>query len=169
MRALDVRDHPAAGTVDDDEIQRDRAAIIVKGDGDVGLVELLAQDRYRDGAKLPSRALDKKIVRLFLQGNPCGLQARVKELARRGAVMREPAREVGRTVAVMGVEISDQRFRRAESGGRGFEDGNDKNQNRSNYLGHPGSLYLRATLSYSRPANWHRRIDAENVHARIVR
>src|ERR1700680_3724196 len=156
MRALDVRDHPAAGTADDDEIQRDRAAIIVKGGGgDVGLVELLSQDRYRDAAKLPSRALDKEIVRLFLQGNPCGLQTRVKELARRGAVMREPAREVGRTVAVMGVDISDQRFRRAESGrrGRGFEDGNDKNQNRSNYLGHPGSLYLRATLSYSRPAN----------------
>src|SRR6202011_5849122 len=98
MRACDAREPPAAGTADDDEIQRDRPAIIVKGDGDVGLVELLAQDRYRD-AELPSRALDKKIVRLFLQGNPRGLQARVKELARCGAVMREPAREVGRTVA----------------------------------------------------------------------
>src|SRR6202790_4031509 len=118
MRALDVRDHPAAGTADDDEIQHDRAAIIVKGDGDVGLVELLAQDRYRDGAKLPSRALDKKIVRLFLQGNPRGLQARVKELARCGAVMREPAREVGRTVAVMGVELSTKHFGETKQGAR---------------------------------------------------
>ena len=67
MRALDVRDHPAVGTIDDDEVQRDRPAIIVKGDGDIGLVELLAQDRYRDGAKLPRRALGKEIIGLVLQ------------------------------------------------------------------------------------------------------
>ena len=62
MRALDVRDHPAVGTIDDDKIQRDRPAIIVKGDGDIGLVELLAKDSNRDGARLPCRALDKEIV-----------------------------------------------------------------------------------------------------------
>jgi hypothetical protein len=44
VRALDVRDHPAVGTIDDDEIQRDCPAIIVKGNSDIGLVELLAQD-----------------------------------------------------------------------------------------------------------------------------
>ena len=67
VRALDVRDHPAVGTIDDDEIQRDCPAIIVKGNSDIGLVELLAQDCYRDGAKLPCRALDKEIVRLVLE------------------------------------------------------------------------------------------------------
>jgi hypothetical protein len=47
MRALDVGNHPTIGTIDDNEIQRDGAAVIVKGDGDIGLVELPAQDRYR--------------------------------------------------------------------------------------------------------------------------
>ena len=88
MRALDVRDHPAVGPIDDDKIQRDRAALVVKGDGDIGLVELLAKDSNRDGAKLPCGALDKEIVRLLLQRNPCGLQTRIKELARCGSVMR---------------------------------------------------------------------------------
>src|ERR1700694_5358740 len=150
MRALDVRDQPAVGTIDDDEIQRDRAAIIFKSDGDVGLVELLAQDSDRDGAQLPCRALHKKIVRLLRQGNPRGLQTRIKELTRCGGVTRQPAGEIGRTVTVVGVDIPDQRFRRTESRcGRGFEDGNNKNQNRSKYLCHRGSLYLRAALLYS--------------------
>src|SRR6476660_6731999 len=160
MRALDISDHPAVGTIDHDEIQRDRAAIIVKGDSDIGLVELLAQDRYRDGAKLPCRALDKEIVGLVLQRNPCGPQTRIKELARRGSVMRQSVGVIGRTVAVVGINVSDQRFRRAESGccGRSFEHGNHKNQNRSNYLCHRSSLYLLAALSYSLPINEHCRI-----------
>ncbi len=84
MRTFDVRDQPAVRTIDDDEIQRDRAATIVKADGDIGLVELFAQDRYRDRAKLPRRALDEEIVRLFLQGNPSGAQTPIEELARDG-------------------------------------------------------------------------------------
>ena len=42
MRDLDIGNHPAVGTIHDDEIQGDGAAIIVKGDRDIGLVELLA-------------------------------------------------------------------------------------------------------------------------------
>jgi len=44
LRALDVRNDPAVGSVDENEIQRHRAAVIVKGDSDIGLVELLAKD-----------------------------------------------------------------------------------------------------------------------------
>ena len=44
MRALDIGNHPAFGAIYDDEIQRDGAAIVIKGDSDIGLVELLAKD-----------------------------------------------------------------------------------------------------------------------------
>ena len=44
MRALDIGNHPAVGTIDDDEIQRDGPAIIIEGGRDIGLVELLAKD-----------------------------------------------------------------------------------------------------------------------------
>src|SRR5260370_870112 len=82
--------------------------------------------------------------------------------------MRQPVGEIGRTVAVVGVDVSDQRFRRAESGrrGRGFEHGNHKNQNRSNYLCHRRSLYLRAALSYSWPINEHCRIGGRKREMR---
>jgi hypothetical protein len=80
MRALDIRDHPAVGSIHDDEIQRDAPAVVIKGGGDTGLVELLAQDRYRDGADLPRRALDKEIVRLVLESNPRLAQTRIEEL-----------------------------------------------------------------------------------------
>ena len=113
MRALDVGDDPAVGPVDDDEIERDRAAVIVKGDGDVGLVELLAKDCYRDRAKLPCRALYEKIVGLILQGTPCAPQTLIEELARGGAIAEQPARQLGGAVAVIGVNVPDQRFRRA--------------------------------------------------------
>ena len=44
MRAFDVGNDPAVGFIGDNDTKRDRAAVIVKGDGDVGLVELLAKD-----------------------------------------------------------------------------------------------------------------------------
>jgi hypothetical protein len=90
MRALDVGNDPAVGSVDDDEIERDRAAVTVEGDGDVGLVELLAKDCYRDRAKLPCRALDEKIVWLILQGAPCPPQTLIEELAGGGGIARRP-------------------------------------------------------------------------------
>src|SRR4030081_243892 len=102
MRALDVGNDPAVGTVDDDEIERDRAAAIVKGDGDIGLVELLAKDCYRDRAKLPCRALDEKIVGLILQGTPRAPQTLIEELARCGGVAGQPPPPDRRRGAVIG-------------------------------------------------------------------
>src|SRR5260370_1016716 len=115
MWALDVQDDPAVGTVQDDEMQRDSAAAIVEGDGDIGLVELPAQDRYREGAKLPGRALDQEIVGLILHGNPCRLQTWIEELACGGGIARQPVRELGRPVAVIGVDVPHQQFRRTET------------------------------------------------------
>jgi hypothetical protein len=48
MQALGVGNHPALGTVDENEIHRHRTAVIGEGGGDIGLVVLPAQDRYRD-------------------------------------------------------------------------------------------------------------------------
>jgi hypothetical protein len=42
VRALDIGDEPALGAVHQDEVQRNRTALIVETDGDIGLVELLA-------------------------------------------------------------------------------------------------------------------------------
>ena len=67
VRAFDIGDHPAVGSVDQDEVQRDRAAVIVEAGRDIGLVELLAQDRDRDRAELPGRALHQEIVGLVLE------------------------------------------------------------------------------------------------------
>jgi hypothetical protein len=64
MGALDIGDDPAVRSIHDNKIQRDRAAIVVKADRDIGLVVLLAKDRDRDGAELPRQTLDQKIVRL---------------------------------------------------------------------------------------------------------
>ena len=44
MRALDIGNQPAVGAIYDDEIQHDRAAIVIEGGRDVGLVELPAKD-----------------------------------------------------------------------------------------------------------------------------
>ena len=90
MRAFDVRDHPAVGTVDDDEVQRHGPAVIGKADGDVGLVELLAQDRGRNRAQFPGRALHQKVIGLVPRGGPCGAQAWIEELARGLTVARQP-------------------------------------------------------------------------------
>src|SRR3979490_2748618 len=60
MRALDIQDDPAVGSVDDNEVQHDFAVIVDEGDRDIGLVELLAQDLDRDRADPPLRTLDKK-------------------------------------------------------------------------------------------------------------
>src|SRR5260221_8576097 len=123
MRALDVQDDPAVGTVHDDEIQRDGAAAIVEGDGDIGLVELPEQARYRDGAKLPGRALDQEIVGLILHRNPCRPQTWIEEPACGGGIARQPVREFGRPVAVIGVDVAHQRFRRTETSLDGRETG----------------------------------------------
>ncbi len=80
MRALDVCNHPAVGAVDDDEIQRDGAAVIVESDRNIGLVELLAQDRYSDWTELPGRALHQEIVRRVPRRAPRGAQALIEEL-----------------------------------------------------------------------------------------
>src|ERR1700704_5521065 len=88
VRALDVRNYPAIGTVDENEIQRDRTAFVVEGDLDIGLVELPANDGDRDRADLPRRALHQKIVRLALQRDPCLAQCRVEKLARGGEIAR---------------------------------------------------------------------------------
>ena len=53
MRAFDVGDDPAVGAVDQDEIQRHRAALVVKRGRDIGLVELPAP---RMAAKILNRA-----------------------------------------------------------------------------------------------------------------
>jgi hypothetical protein len=56
VRAFDDRDRPAIGSIDQDEIQRDRAAFVVERRRDAGLVVLLAQDGDRDAAELSGRA-----------------------------------------------------------------------------------------------------------------
>src|SRR5450755_4187659 len=155
MRALDVQDDPAVGTIHHDEIQRDGAAVIVKSDGDIGLVELPAQDRYRYGAKLPGRALHQEIVGLILHQNPCRPQTWIEELACGGGIARQPVREVGRPVAIIGVDVPHQRFRRTETSldGRETEAGQQSQYScenpRRGRLPLAGSLYLRLSLSYS--------------------
>src|ERR1700732_3677600 len=111
MRALDVGNDPAIGPIDENEIQRDRAAIVIEGDDDIGLVELLAKDRYRDGAELPCRALDQKLVSLILRRNPCFPQTRIKELPYGGGIVRQPVGEIRRSAAIVSVDVPDQRFR----------------------------------------------------------
>src|SRR5882724_1144492 len=106
MWALDVRNDPAVGSIHENEIQRDRAAIVVEVDDDIGLVELLAKDRYRDGAELPRRALDQKIVRLMFQSIPRIPQTRIKKLAHGSGIVRQPVRKIGRSVAIISVDIS---------------------------------------------------------------
>jgi hypothetical protein len=44
MRTLDIGNHPAVGAIDDDEIQRHGAAVVIEGGRDLGLAELLAED-----------------------------------------------------------------------------------------------------------------------------
>src|ERR1700712_5019745 len=75
MRAFDIRYHPALGAVDGDEIQGDGPAVVGEADGDIGLVELLAQDRGRNRAELPGRALDEKVIGLIPRGGPGVAQA----------------------------------------------------------------------------------------------
>ena len=111
MRALDIQDDPAVGSVDDNEVQHDFAVIVDEGDRDIGLVELLAQDLDRDRADPPLRTLDKKIVRRIPGTDPCCPQTPVEELARRGGIARQSVGEIGRAVAVIGLDIPDQRFR----------------------------------------------------------
>src|SRR5260370_6733524 len=149
MRALDVGNHPAVAALDENEIQRDRAAVVVEGDRDIGLVELAAQDRDRDGADPPRRGLDQEVVRLMPWRNPCLPQTRIEELARGVGIARQPAGKIGRPVAVIGVDIPDQRFRRTESSpdGRKTETGNN-NQYRCKDSRHRRPLYLRLSLSY---------------------
>jgi hypothetical protein len=156
MPALDVGNNPAVGSVDDDEIERDRAAVIVEGDGDVGLVELLAKDCYRDRAKLPCRALDEKIVGLILQGTPCTPQTLIEELARGGGIAGQPARQIGRPVAVIGIDVPDQRFRRAETslGGRETKTG-QQNQECSDDFRHRRLALFAALLIVRLRANSH--------------
>ena len=80
MRAFNVRNHPALGAVDDDEVQGDGAAVIVEGDDHIGLVELLAQDRGGDRAEFPGRALHQKIIGRVARGSPCRSQAWIEKL-----------------------------------------------------------------------------------------
>ena len=115
LRALDVGDQPAVGTFDQNEIQRDRAAVVGEGGGDIGPVVLPSQDGNRDGADLPRRTLHQEIIGLVLQGNPRFPQTPIEKLPRGGGIVRQPVGEFGRPVAVIGVDIPDQRFRRAES------------------------------------------------------
>jgi len=116
MWALDVGNQPAFGSLHQNEIQGNRAAFVVEGGGDISLVELLTQDRYRNRADFSGRALHKKIVRLIPRSAPRSAQALVEELARRGGIARQPAGKTGRPVAIIGVDVAHQRFRRAEPG-----------------------------------------------------
>jgi hypothetical protein len=62
MRALDVRYHPAVAALYQDEVERHAAPLIVEARGDIGPVELLAQDRDRHRTELPGRALHQEII-----------------------------------------------------------------------------------------------------------
>ena len=116
VRALDIRDQPALGPVDQDEVQRHRPAVIVEIRRDIGLVVLPAHDRDRDRAELPARALHQEIVGLGPRRGPGLAQAGVEELPGGGGIPRQAFRELRRALAVIGVDVADQRFRSAEPG-----------------------------------------------------
>src|SRR5215207_3409 len=78
MRAFDVGNHPAFRPVHDNKVQRGRAARIVEGDGDMGLAELLSQNRDRDRAGLPARALHEKIIGFAARRRPGASQAGIE-------------------------------------------------------------------------------------------
>src|SRR5258705_9062241 len=124
-------------------------AVVVEAGSHIGLVELLAQDCDRDRAEFPLLALHQEIVRRVARGGPCAPQARYKELARRLGVARQSLGEIGRTLAVVGVDVADQRFRRAEPGvsWRGGNAG-QQNQNRKISPQRAHRLYLHPSISY---------------------
>ena len=117
------------------------------------------------GAELPGRALHQKIVRLVFQAKSSRPQTRIEELARGGGIVRQPVREIGRPVAVIGVDIPDQRFRRTESGPRRIakaERPASTTRSLQGSLSSVRSLYLRPRLSYPCSQRYHRRTEAEN-------
>ena len=128
VRAFDIRNHPSVRSIHQDEVQGDRAAVIVERDCDIGPVELPAQDRYRHRAELPLRALDQEIIGRMVWREPGAAQAAVEELPGGGGIMRQPAREAGRTLAIIAVDIPDQGFRRTETG-LDFRTGGARKQN----------------------------------------
>jgi hypothetical protein len=80
MRALDIGDQPALGSVDQDEVQHHPPAMIVEVHRNIGLVILLAQDRDRDRAELPAWALHQEIRGFGARRAPGLAQAGVEEL-----------------------------------------------------------------------------------------
>ena len=79
------------------------------------------------------------------------LQRLVEELPRGFRIMRQAAGETGRSVAVIGVDISDQGFRRTEPGlERCCREAGNKEEDRSEELGHDGIREVSHSL-LSRP------------------
>jgi hypothetical protein len=100
--------------------------------------------------------LDEKIVGLILQGTPCAPQTLIEELARGDGIAGQPARQIRRAVAVVGVDVPDQRFRRAESSldGRKTEAG-QQNQQCSDNLRHRGLALFAALLIVRLRTHYH--------------
>src|ERR1700752_2178826 len=93
---------------------RHRAALVVEGHRDIGLVVLPAQDRNRDRAEFPSRGLDQEIIGLAPRGYPRTAESGIEELSRGLNVARQALGKFRRAAAVMGIDVADQRFRRFE-------------------------------------------------------
>src|SRR5207237_7205121 len=100
----------------------------------------------RDGAELPGPALHQEIVRFALQGIPSPAQARIEELQRRSGVVRQSVRIIRRALAVIGIGVADQRFRRTKSG-LGDRDGGEQKRNNTRYFRHRRLALFSSTSS----------------------